>query len=87
MNNITKRQVQILPNSDEIMLPEDVRRELRIGRDTMYRWINSGKLPQPRKLGRRCFWRSGDLWDFLQTLPTHQEAKLRSVGVRAHKCK
>lgn len=42
-----------------------VRRLLSISRPTIYRHLEKGIIPAPRKIGGRILWRVGDLREFL----------------------
>lgn len=78
---------QIRPGGTDFLTTADVKRELGIGHDTLYRWIKTGVLPEPIKLGRRIYWCSADLYQHMTNRPTFSQAKAESVGVWGHRIK
>jgi excisionase family DNA binding protein len=45
-----------IPEVEACWTVEDVARYLRIGRTTALLWIDQGRLPKPKKVGRRFLW-------------------------------
>ena len=39
-------------------------------RTSIYRDVNKGRLPQPRKFGGRLFWAEGELFRMIEGLPS-----------------
>lgn len=44
-----------------------------LGRSTIYRLMQEGKFPRPRKLGRKNIWLNAELDKYEQSLPTASE--------------
>jgi excisionase family DNA binding protein len=53
----------------QLMTTRDVCAALKISRATLYREIDRGALPKPRKLGSRSRWDAGELAKALGKLP------------------
>jgi len=51
---------------DTLIAAADVPRYLGIARQTMSRWRHEGRPPRFTRLGRRIFYRSGDLRELIQ---------------------
>lgn len=52
---------KLLRLTDLIRPDAEGRRRVPVSKATLYRYINEGKFPQPRKIGRTSIWTEEDL--------------------------
>lgn len=58
----------------ELLRNSDLRRELKIGRSTIWRWVAEGRLPAPIRIGRVTAWRRSDIAALIERLAGQRAA-------------
>lgn len=52
----------------ELLTSDELLKQFRISRTTLFRWVKAGEFPEPIKIGRRSIrWRADEIDEFLKS--------------------